>query len=691
MPILRQWSRVWLAALLACCLIPRACVSDDFIPPQLLAIAYIGPISTPNGNSVSFGQPGLYSFLLAVETINAQTAAYAADPTLPRPLLGANTLIPIYFDSESDQAKAIDQAYEAYALGGAIAIIGEWQTDASKLIQYICSFGTVNMPQISPGASGVDFTTEHDTTYPYFMRNIPSCALQAAQLTRFLFKTFSWKKIGILHATDSFGSDGSAQTVLAATDIGTEILADVSFGIGDTDFTFQISYLVSSNARIIVFWGLTADLQTLWTAIKAGYEAGTNPNLLGSGYQWILCEAATSDALYKDLYGDVNKEYLSMVQGAIGISYYVNKTRPAYLEYEALAASAPLLSLTPTVANGTAGSPFAFDAVYQVALGMDVFFLQGRNPINDTDRSGYYNSIRNRTFAGASGDIALDSVGDAHSSFGIFNFQRSAQAWVNIGVLDSYGNYTAFDGVGAIEYQGETDYYTMPPDTPARGLQVISTSTTVAMSAVSGILIFFFALVQGVVYYYRGHNLIKGSSPLFLVLFLVGIQMLCASVIPRALESETSQSPHQCNADLWLSNLGYTLLVGALLVKTYRLQAIFNITKLRMKKQLGDSKLLAALVVMILLEACMLIGLQYGLPMSLEKEEFNDSDDYYSCRAGSDSNQVQTVYIPVTISTRFALLVLTAVMAFRVRNLPDVYNEVRQDAKSCARDTGPTI
>ena len=59
--------------------------------------------------------------------------------------------------------------------------------------------------------------------------------------------------------------------------------------------------------------------------------------------------------------------------------------------------------------------------------------------------------------------------------------------------------------------------------------------------------------------------------------------LLCASVLPRALENgalrvNKSDRSTVCQLDLWLTNVGYTLLISSLLVKTYRCQSRCNAT-----------------------------------------------------------------------------------------------------------------
>lgn len=152
------------------------------------------------------------------------------------------------------------------------------------------------IPQISPASSVVEFTTNHAALYPFFMRLVPQVALQSQQMAHLFVNFFNWKKIGILFASDPLGTGGATALVQEAVKVGLNVLVQASFNLGDTDHTFQIGRIVDSEARIIVFWGLSSDLQRIFRSIQAGYAAGRNPNLLGDGYQWFLCHGAVNVA-----------------------------------------------------------------------------------------------------------------------------------------------------------------------------------------------------------------------------------------------------------------------------------------------------------------------------------------------------------------------------------------------------------
>jgi hypothetical protein len=92
------------------------------------------------------------------------------------------------------------------------------------------------------------------------------------------------------------------------------------------------------------------------------------------------------------------------------------------------------------------------------------------------------------------------------------------------------------------------------------------------------------------------------------------------------------------------------------------------------KHYLKDQYLLIVLFGLIILSSAMLTGLCFGDPFYLQLSPFNSMNDYQYCT----SKYQLTVYVPLILSTRFALLLLTTICAYKIRKIPDLFNETRQ-------------
>ena len=92
------------------------------------------------------------------------------------------------------------------------------------------------------------------------------------------------------------------------------------------------------------------------------------------------------------------------------------------------------------------------------------------------------------------------------------------------------------------------------------------------------------------------------------------------------------------------------------------------------KHHLKDYFLLLILSGLILLSSAMLAGLCVADRFYLQVSTLDALNDYQYCT----SKHQLTVYMPLILSTRFALLLLTTIWAYRIRKTPDLFNETRQ-------------
>ena len=94
---------------------------------------------------------------------------------------------------------------------------------------------------------------------------------------------------------------------------------------------------------------------------------------------------------------------------------------------------------------------------------------------------------------------------------------------------------------------------------------------------------------------YRAHPVMKASTPLFCVLMALGGLLMQSSVFATGLYVTTTC----CQAQVWLLTVGFSMLFGALFMKTYRVWRIFNAGKKLMKVAITNRQLLAALSLLL--------------------------------------------------------------------------------------------
>ena len=197
------------------------------------------------------------------------------------------------------------------------------------------------------------------------------------------------------------------------------------------------------------------------------------------------------------------------------------------------------------------------------------------------------------------------------------------------------------------------------------------------MQAGAAVIIFAVFVCMVIIALFRERPVFKASSPVFLLYMCVGIAMLCSSIFSRANESlgGLSSRTAACVSDLYLCNLGYFLIVGALLLKTYRLRAIFLRRSLTGKIAfLQDSRLALVLIGILMAETVMLLALEQSHRLTSVLDSIDNETVYWHCSTPSDTD-LTGLYLPITIAFRFVLLALTAACVYSVREIPSQFNE----------------
>ncbi|KAM9996858.1 hypothetical protein ACTFIZ_001804 [Dictyostelium cf. discoideum] len=113
-----------------------------------------------------------------------------------------------------------------------------------------------------------------------------------------------------------------------------------------------------------------------------------------------------------------------------------------------------------------------------------------------------------------------------------------------------------------------------------------SSSMKLGITVTSSICIFLCIISIIIVLIFRTARIIKSASPAFLFLILIGCILIFIGCIIF------SQSPNEgtCRARVWLLSVGYTIFLGSLLVKNWRIWLLFDNPKLK-KRSITNWKL----------------------------------------------------------------------------------------------------
>ncbi|EGC35128.1 hypothetical protein DICPUDRAFT_152547 [Dictyostelium purpureum] len=129
----------------------------------------------------------------------------------------------------------------------------------------------------------------------------------------------------------------------------------------------------------------------------------------------------------------------------------------------------------------------------------------------------------------------------------------------------------------------------------------------VGVTVVSGISIFLCFVAMILVIIFRHAKIIRSASPIFCILILLGcVVIFCACII-------FSQTPTKetCRTRIWLLSVGFTIFLGNLLVKNWRIWLLFDNPKLK-KRTITNWKLYPWVTAILAIDI-LLLGLWTGL------------------------------------------------------------------------------
>ncbi|KAN0039824.1 hypothetical protein ACTA71_007061 [Dictyostelium dimigraforme] len=113
-----------------------------------------------------------------------------------------------------------------------------------------------------------------------------------------------------------------------------------------------------------------------------------------------------------------------------------------------------------------------------------------------------------------------------------------------------------------------------------------SNSMKLGLTIVSGICILFCIISMILVIMFRHAKMIKSASPAFCLLILFG----CIIIFTGCIIFSLSPTNETCGARVWLLSIGYTIFLGSLLVKNWRIWLLFDNPKLK-KRSITNWKL----------------------------------------------------------------------------------------------------
>ncbi|KAJ3111467.1 Metabotropic glutamate receptor 3 [Phlyctochytrium bullatum] len=167
----------------------------------------------------------------------------------------------------------------------------------------------------------------------------------------------------------------------------------------------------------------------------------------------------------------------------------------------------------------------------------------------------------------------------------------------------------------------------------------------------------------------RHQNVVKAQGFMFNVIILCSLALAYAGPFTAA----GSPTVTTCSLKIMLPCLSFVILMSALLVRNYRLIAIFGAKK--RVENVTDSKIVLLMLPFILVELALLAALPImGKPSIGEMQDAATGRWILACKFET------TIIMPVLVAYKVFIVLLAIVLAYRTRNIPDRFGESKSIA-----------
>ncbi|XP_011270030.1 hypothetical protein CAOG_08458 [Capsaspora owczarzaki ATCC 30864] len=196
----------------------------------------------------------------------------------------------------------------------------------------------------------------------------------------------------------------------------------------------------------------------------------------------------------------------------------------------------------------------------------------------------------------------------------------------------------------------------------------VNGSLRIAFVILAALLIAFFCVLAAGTFHYRRVRVVLSASPVFLMLMLLGAAWSMFWVI---LLYDDAPTDAICIARIWARHLGFSLVFGALALKTYRIAAIFNVKATKKSHQLTNVRLLVRFgEINLYVCAFLLTWTVAGAPTATTLVSHNNS--YAVCSITWWDNAMYLQELAAMLGLAF--------LSYRVRKAPSAFNECKHMA-----------
>eukprot|EP01135_Chromosphaera_perkinsii_P001887 Nk52_evm36s212 gene=Nk52_evmTU36s212 len=451
-------------------------------------------------------------------------------------------------DDESNPFQGLAHVQKLVLTHGVAGVIGAWNSAVTA--QVATSTAISGIVQLGGASSAALLSIKKN--YPTYVRVISADDI-SYQIQAEVAYAQGWRKVGIIHTDDVFGTDGANMFRSRSEQLGIEVSVQeiVPFGIGRLEkqnvVREKLQKIKASGAKIILMNAVLADVREIIVQAEELEMIGTKEYLYLAGKGW------NTDAISQGWPG--HEQSLSGIQG-VEFRYrkdspewaqyiqdfnniYVNHgfgadpnytpTSKSPLYYDAIHLWAVAFNATvPKVQSmginiecfrgdkslsqaGCQMSDAERDALYQRAVTKDyqgvvemMQFLKSKSasffgPLANSIQCLLLESIYDAEFDAATVHIKLNRTGDTWNQFQINNYQERTQKWEVVGIVDPTVNPVNVTMISKVVYPGGTasnPNYEVTSDN-IQGAGEASSDDSISLTIVIPVCVLAFIILSG--------------------------------------------------------------------------------------------------------------------------------------------------------------------------------------------------
>lgn len=310
------------------------------------------------------------------------------------------------------------------------------------------------------------------------------------------------------------------------------------------------------------------------------------------------------------------------------------------------------------------------DSVFSLAYALDRIInncssIQFGNYCNLAEVSGsqIFDVMVAFPISGLTGSIRFSGIDRIGGSFDVIQVDDSGR----VRIVGSYSNDTLTLNEGELKFKGT--------GVPTSNIVLDNTSETsvvgVIVITVSFLSILLCCFTSFYLYKHRRNKIIKKSSPTFCQLMLFGMVLVYIGLVLWTVD----QTQLICILKIWTVIIGFGLIIGNLLAKTYRIFKIFNNIKVT-TTAIRDRNILECSFAILLMEILLLSIYTFVEGLPNPTVVISSTDPLYSyvvCEVGDDD--FQTAMTIVIVIFNVILVLCAGVIAFLTRHVDSAYSE----------------